>query len=88
MKRHILLISALYFSAWIMGGVRVSTEEAQRVAADYYQLVTKNTRGECRAGTPETFSLLGMADMYLVPVNDSWILVSTDKRTEAVLARF
>ena len=88
MKRHILLISALYFSAWIMGGVRVSIEEAQRVATEYYQLVAKDTKGECRAGTPETCSLLGIADMYLVPVNDSWILVSSDKRTETVLARF
>lgn len=89
MKRHILLIVAVLFSPLcVMSEVLVSAEEAQNAAVEYYKKLGINTKGECRSGAPEKFSLLGKADMWLVPVNDNWILVSSDKRTEAILARF
>ena len=88
MKRYIFLLFSLSILLGGRGETRVTAEEAKRVASDYYQLVTKETSGNTLVGSPETFSLLGLADMWLVPINDSWILVSTDKRTEAILARF
>lgn len=89
MKRHIFLIIAAFgVSLCAMSEVFVSSEEAQNVAVKYYQSVNKETLELYRIGTPEKVSLLGKAEMWLVPVNDNWILVSSDKRTEAILARF
>jgi len=88
MKRHIILIIAICYAMGIMSEMRVSTEEAKEIATSYYQQVKQISKGECKTGEPESFSLLGKAEMWLVPVNDNWILVSSDKRTEAILARF
>ena len=88
MKRHILLIIVICYAMVTMGEMRVSSEEAKEVVTTYYQHVKQRSKGECRIGEPESFTLLGKAEMWLVPVNDSWILVSSDKRTEAILARF
>lgn len=88
MKRHILLIIVICYAMVTMGEMRVSSEEAKEVVTTYYQHVKQISKGECRIGEPESFTLLGKAEMWLVPVNDSWILVSSDKRTEAILARF
>ncbi|MBQ6764990.1 MAG: C10 family peptidase [Paludibacteraceae bacterium] len=88
MKRHILLTFAICLTIIAECDVRVSLEEAQEKATAYYQKIDGNKKGMYKAGTPESISLLGLADMWLVPINDSWILVSSDKRTEAILARF
>ena len=89
MKRYILIIiGALFFSIYVQGEVLVSADDAQNTAMEYYKNVCKDIQGVYKVGKPEKCSLLGKADMWLVPVNDSWILVSSDKRTEAVLARF
>ncbi len=89
MKRPIFfLIAAFLGTTCIQSEVFVSSEEAQNVAAEYYRKVSKNSREQYEVGTPEKFSLFGKADMWLVPISGNWILVSSDKRTEAILARF
>ena len=88
MKRHIIIMIALcFFCGSAQSNVSVSDEEARDVAIRYFQKVRKDVPIECKAGNPEKFSLLGLAEMWLVPVHDSWIVVSTDKRTAAILAR-
>lgn len=88
MKRHIPLITAIFFAMGVMSNVHVSPEEAQNAAMNYFQKVRHDSKGDCIVRKPESVSLLGKAEMWLVPVNDSWILVSSDKRTAAILARF
>lgn len=88
MKRHIMLIIAVFVTLTAIGERRASIQEAQEVALRYYQKISDDSKGDYTAGVPESVSLLGIADMWLVPVNDCWILVSSDKRTEAILARF
>lgn len=88
MKRLILFLTAIFLVTGVMGGeTDVSEQEALDMSVRYYSQVRDITKEDCKAGTPERVSLLGLAEMWLVPVNDSWILVSTDKRTEAILAR-
>lgn len=88
MKRCLNLIVAIGVAMGAMGEMKVSQEEAQDVALRYYQEITDNPEGDYTVGIPEPFSLQGLADMWLLPINDTWILVSSDKRTEAILARF
>jgi len=88
MKRHFMLIIAVFVTLTAIGERRASIQEAQEVALRYYQKISDDSKGDYTAGVPESVSLLGIADMWLVPVNDCWILVSSDKRTEAILARF
>lgn len=88
MKRYILVIAFLYIALGAMCEMRVSPEEAKGAALQYYQLVSLNPKGEYKIGEPERFSLLGKAEMWLIPINGSWILVSSDKRTEPILAHF
>lgn len=88
MKRYVFLLIALFFVIGVMGETDVSVQEAQEISVSYYSQVRDITKEYCKVGTPERISLLGLAEMWIVPVNDSWILVSTDKRTEAILARF
>jgi len=88
MKRYVFLLIALFFVIGVMGETDVSVQEAQEISVSYYSQVRDITKEYCNVGTPERISLLGLAEMWIVPVNDSWILVSTDKRTEAILARF
>ena len=88
MKRHFMLIIAVFVTLTAIGERRASIQEAQEVALRYYQKISDDSKGDYTAGVPESVSLLGIADMWLVPVNDCWILVSSDKRIEAILARF
>ena len=88
MKRHLMLLIAVFVTLTAIGERRASIQEAQEVALRYYQKISDDSKGDYTAGVPESVSLLGIADMWLVPVNDCWILVSSDKRTEAILARF
>ena len=88
MKRHFMLIIAVFVTFTAIGERRASIQEAQEVALRYYQKISDDSKDDYTVGIPESVSLLGIADMWLVPVNDCWILVSSDKRTEAILARF
>lgn len=88
MKRHFILLLTTCVAMVAMSEMRVSKEEVQKAALNYYQKISDDPKGEYTIGTPEPFSLLGLAEMWLIQVNDCWILVSSDKRTEAILARF
>ncbi|MBR1515416.1 MAG: C10 family peptidase [Paludibacteraceae bacterium] len=44
------------------------------------------SRGKYRSA--EMISPTGMANMWLVPVDDGWVLVSTNKKTDPILAHF
>lgn len=88
MKRHLIFLIVICFARGAIGQMRVTEEEARDAAMSYYQMVVDDPKGNYFAGKPESFSLLGKAEMWLVPVNDSWVLVSSDKRTEAILAHF
>ena len=71
MKRYILLTLAISLTIAAVCDVRVSPEEAQEKATAYYQKVDENKNEMYRAGKTEKISLLGLADMWLVQVNDS-----------------
>ncbi len=88
MKRYLVLILNLCVAFGALSNIRLTKEEIQIAALSYYQKVTANSPKEYSVGEPESFSLLGLAEMWLLPVNDCWLLVSSDKRTEAILARF
>ena len=88
MKRYILVIAFLYIALGAMCEMRVSSEDAQKAAIRYYQLINPDSKGEYHIGEPELFSLWTKAEMWFVPINDFWILVSTDKRTDPILAHF
>ena len=89
MRRHISILILIVSSSllWAMSNTRVSEQEAQAMAAEYYQIINEGDDLTPKIGHPELVSLLGIADMWLVPVDSSWILVSSDKRVEAILAR-
>lgn len=88
MRRYFFIIIALYVVCESgLSNIYVSAEEAREVVETYFPIVREDAPRESKAGSPEKFSLLGLAEMWLVPVHDSWIVVSTDKRTAAILAR-
>ena len=78
----------MYCTLCAMSNEYVSAVEAQEVATNYYQKIMECSKENCKVEEPELITLFGKADMWLVHVNESWILVSTDKRTEAILSRF
>ncbi len=88
MKRSYFLVLAICFAIDITGGVYVSNEEAENMAVQYYKKISASSSQEYFQGKAKPVSLNGLAEMWLVQIEDTWILVSSDKRTEAILARF
>lgn len=95
MKKYILLLS-LFCSA-ILWGQDVTESMAVDVGTQYYERVKNDTHSErinsIRANNkvksnraPELISPLGLADMWLIPVEDGWVLVSSSTKTTPILA--
>ena len=89
MKKNILIL-LLFFTATLFGQ-DVSESLAVDVANHYYERVkndnlTENisrikATNQVRGGRiPELISPLGLAEMWLVPVEDGWVLVSTNTK--------
>lgn len=97
MKRFIILL--LIFEASYLQGQDVSESLAVEVATQYYERVKNDNPGEhiSRIRTnnqtrsdryPELISPLGLAGMWLVPVDDGWVLVSSNTKTTPILAHY
>lgn len=98
MKKSILLLLLLY--ACVSYSQSVTKDLAVEIANAYYEKV-KNDNNEPSVlqvkselqllGTSrlaEMISPTGLANMWLVPVDDGWVLVSTNIKTDPVLAHF
>ena len=97
MKKFILLV--LIFCAASAFGQDVSQSIAVDVANQYYQKVKNDNVNEriskIRTANrsrndrvPELVSPSGRASMWLVPVEDGWVLVSTNTKTTPILAHY
>lgn len=97
MKKNILIL-LLFFTATLFGQ-DVSESLAVDVANHYYERVkndnlTENisrikATNQVRGGRiPELISPLGLAEMWLVPVEDGWVLVSTNTKATPILAHY
>ncbi len=98
MKKSILLFLLLY--ACISYSQSVTKDLAVEIANAYYEKVKNDNnnpsvlqvklenqlRGTSRSA--EMFSPTGLANMWIVPVDDGWVLVSTNTKTSPVLAHF
>ena len=98
MKKHLLLLLIISYAATMLGQ-DVSESLAVAIATQYYEIVKDDNMNErvCRIKTinqikndrvPELISPLGLAEMWLVPVEDGWVLVSTNTKTTPVLAHY
>lgn len=97
MKNYIFLAMICYSAATC--GQDVSQTLAVDIATQYYERVKNDNPGEhiSRIRTnnqtrsdryPELISPLGLADMWLVPVDDGWVLVSSNTKTTPILAHY
>ena len=97
MKKFILLV--LIFCTASAFGQDVSQSLAIDIATRYYERVKNDKINEHtsrmiadnkakNARVPELISPFGLANMWLVPVEDGWVLVSTNTRTTPVLAHY
>ena len=97
MKKFILLV--LIFCVASAFGQDVSQSIAVDVANQYYQKVKNDNVNELISKiktanmsrsdrVPELISPLGLANMWLVPVEDGWVLVSTNTKTTPILAHY
>ena len=91
MKKHVIILWILSCSFYAMGQ-NVTESLAIKMANAYYQEV-KLSRGDTTmviptkdVRVPERFSLLGKADMWLVPIEDGWILLSSSIKVAPILA--
>ena len=97
MKKFIFL--SFLFCATTLFGQDVSESLAVDIATQYYERVKDDNVNEqvlrIKANNqikgkraPELISPLGLANMWLVPVEDGWVLVSTNTKTTPVLAHY
>ena len=97
MKKYFFLL--LLVSSCFMFGQDVTKQMAMEIATHYYERVKNDNMSEriniikaenreCYGRSPELMSPLGLADMWLVPVDDGWVLVSTNTKTTPVLAHY
>ena len=98
MKNCFIIVSLMIYSATVLGN-DVSQSLAIDVATQYYERVKndikneqvnkiKSTNRSQSNRVPELISPLGLACMWLVPVEDGWILVSTNTKTTPILAHY
>lgn len=91
MKKYLFIVLCCY--SLFLYGQDVSEALAVEVASNYYERVKYDNanRIEYQQGTNRTSELispLGKAGMWLVPVPDGWVLVSTNTRTVPILAHY
>lgn len=97
MKKYALIL--LLFCTTSLFGQDVSESLAVAVATQYYERVKDDNMNERISRikimnqakndrVPELISPLGLADMWLVPVEDGWVLVSTNTKTTPILAHY
>lgn len=91
MKNRIILI-LLFFSPSIYSQY-VSESMAVKMANNYFQRIRAGRAGIFEADVishgirvPEQISPLGKANMWLVPVDDGWILLSGSTKATPILA--
>ena len=95
MKKYLFLSLSLF--SCIMFGQDVTEQTAMDIATRYYERVKydniseriniiKAENRERYDRSPELISPLGLADMWLVPVDDGWVLVSSNTKTTPILA--
>jgi len=97
MKKYIVLLSLFcYVFLW---GQDVTESMAVDVATQYYERVKNDNHSERISGirannkaksnrAPELISPLGLANMWLIPVEDGWVLVSSCTKTTPILAHY
>ena len=84
MKKIILLLISLQFLLHSFAQ-SISKEIALQTAKNfYYKFYEENEKNQ--KFTIEELHLFGKAKMYLVNLNDGWILVSSEKATTPILA--
>ena len=82
-----------------MFGQDVPLSLAVDVATQYYEIVkndfvneqirqVKDINRSKSNRNPELISPLGFANMWLVPIEDGWVLVSTNTKTTPILAHY
>lgn len=97
MKKYAFIL--LLFCTTSLFGQDVSESLAVAVATQYYERVKDDNINERVSRikimnqakndrAPELISPLGLAGMWLVPVEDGWVLVSTNTKTTPVLAHY
>ena len=97
MKKYALIL--LLFCKTTLFGQDVTEQTAMDIATRYYERVKydniservniiKAENRERYDRSPELISPLGLADMWLVPVEDGWGLLSTNTKTTPVLAHY
>lgn len=91
MKKCIVLI--LFYCTLSLYGQDVKEALAVQVASNYYERVKYDNAGRIEHPqeanrVSELISPLGKAEMWLVPVPDGWVLVSTNTRTVPILAHY
>ena len=97
MKKNVIIILIAYSAT--LFGQDVSESLAFDIATQYYERVKDDNVNEqvlrIKANNqnkdervPELISPLGLANMWLVPVEDGWVLVSSSTKTTPVLAHY
>lgn len=91
MKKYLIILWLLSCTIYLWGQ-EVSESLAVKMANNYYQQV-KSAKGgyfgpvmDNDVRVPERFSPLGKANMWLVPVEDGWILLSGSMKVCPILA--
>lgn len=98
MKKNPILVLLIGFSIHLFGQ-EVTETIARQVANGYYEKVQYDNTQDyvqtvkaalaTRADRfPERVSPMGKAEMWLVPVPDGWVLVSTNMKTPPILAHY
>ena len=92
-------IFLLMLCSFSLSGQDVSEEIAVQVASEYYEKIrfdttdeyvqeVKKTLSTRTNRTAELISPMGISNLWLIPVPDGWVIVSTNMKTRPILAHF